>query len=95
MVRSPSEKYHEHDPIQANKNVQHKEALMLALGSILTPVRLKLLSLSLLASHLPSSSTPEEKTLYAVFALIIRHSKSCASCMVYAIIFAPNTNLWR
>jgi hypothetical protein len=38
-VRTPSEKYHEHDQSRANKNVQHKEALRLALGSILTPVR--------------------------------------------------------
>lgn len=38
VVRTP-EKYNEHDHSQANKNVQHKEALRLALGSILTPKR--------------------------------------------------------
>jgi len=35
----PSEKCHEHDQSQANKNMQHKEALRLALGSILAPKR--------------------------------------------------------
>jgi len=39
MVRTPSEKHHEHDSFQANKNMQHKEALRLALGSILAPKR--------------------------------------------------------
>ncbi|KAF9458715.1 hypothetical protein BDZ94DRAFT_1270082 [Collybia nuda] len=39
MTRSSSERYHDYDPINANKNLQHKEALRLALGSILTPKR--------------------------------------------------------
>jgi len=39
LTRTFSETYHDHDPINQHKNLQHKEALRLALGSILTPKR--------------------------------------------------------
>ncbi|KAF8890774.1 hypothetical protein BD779DRAFT_1517008 [Infundibulicybe gibba] len=39
ISRGMPEKYLDHDPAHANKNVQHREALRLALGSILAPKR--------------------------------------------------------